>query len=79
LGSRVLKPEILDSLPAEEARPGLADLVRINRRWGGHSSLRKLIDETIRPGVEQPHSIENRQQASRESVPGKTADQASSS
>jgi SAM-dependent methyltransferase len=47
LGKRVLKPEILDTLPAEEARASLADLVRINRRWGGHSSLRKLIDETI--------------------------------
>jgi len=47
LGSRVLKPEILDTLPWEEARASLADLVRINQRWGGHSSLRKLIDETI--------------------------------
>ena len=47
LGRRVLKPEILDTLPWEEARGSLADLVRINRRWGGHSSLRKLIDETI--------------------------------
>jgi 2-polyprenyl-3-methyl-5-hydroxy-6-metoxy-1,4-benzoquinol methylase len=47
LGARVLKPEVLDTLPAEEARPSLADLVRINQQWGGHSSLRKLIDETI--------------------------------
>src|SRR6202521_165338 len=47
LGSRVLQPEILDTLPWEEARASLADLVRINRRWGGHSSLRKLLDETI--------------------------------
>jgi len=47
LGRRVLQPEILDTLPWEEARLSLADLVRINRRWGGHSSLRKLIDETI--------------------------------
>jgi SAM-dependent methyltransferase len=47
LGRRVLQPELLDTLPWEEARLSLADLVRINRRWGGHSSLRKLIDETI--------------------------------
>lgn len=47
LGDRVLKPEILDTLPWEEARASLADLVRINRRWGGHSTLCKLIDETI--------------------------------
>jgi len=52
LGSRVLQPEVLDTLPAEEARPSLADLVRINRRWGGHSSLHKLIDETISPNEE---------------------------
>jgi SAM-dependent methyltransferase len=43
----VLTPEVLDTLPFEEARASLADLVRINRWWGGHSSLRKLIDETI--------------------------------
>jgi 2-polyprenyl-3-methyl-5-hydroxy-6-metoxy-1,4-benzoquinol methylase len=47
LGNRVLKPEILDTLPAEDASAILADLVRINRRWGGHGSLCKLIDETI--------------------------------
>jgi 2-polyprenyl-3-methyl-5-hydroxy-6-metoxy-1,4-benzoquinol methylase len=47
LGNRVLQPEILDTLPWEEARASLADLVRINQHWGGHSSLRKLVDETI--------------------------------
>ena len=47
LGGRVLTPEVLDTLPFEEARASLADLVRINRRWGGHSSLRRLIDEAI--------------------------------
>jgi SAM-dependent methyltransferase len=47
LGSRVLTSEILDTLPWEEARASLADLVRINRQWGGYSSLRKLIDEAI--------------------------------
>lgn len=43
LGGRVLKPEILDTLPPEEARASLADLVRINRHWGGHSSMRRLL------------------------------------
>jgi len=42
LGGRVLKPEILDTLPPE-ARASLADLVRLNRRWGGHSTLRHLL------------------------------------
>ena len=47
LGGRVLKPEILDTLPAEEARASLADLTRINKHWGGHSTLRKLVDDVI--------------------------------
>ena len=44
LNGRVLKPELLDTLPPEEARESLADLVRINKYWGGHSTLRKLVD-----------------------------------
>ncbi len=47
LGGRVLKPEIMDTLPPEEARASLRDLVRINRRWGGLSTLRALIDAAI--------------------------------
>ncbi len=50
LGGRVLKPEILDTLPPEEARASLADLVRINKYWGGHSTLRKLIRGIIPEG-----------------------------
>jgi ubiquinone/menaquinone biosynthesis C-methylase UbiE len=47
LGGRVLKPEVLDTLPPEEARASLTDLVRINQRWGGHSTLRKLLDDAV--------------------------------
>ena len=49
LNGRVLKPEILDTLPPDspDARASLADLVRINKRWGGLSTLRKLLDQTI--------------------------------
>jgi SAM-dependent methyltransferase len=49
LGGRVIKPEILDTLTEEEARASLADLIRINRRWGGHSTLRHLLSETVQP------------------------------
>jgi SAM-dependent methyltransferase len=38
-----LKPEILDSLSDADARGSLQDLIRINRKWGGHSTLRKLL------------------------------------
>ena len=47
LNGRVLKPEILDTLPPDEARGSLADLARINKHWGGHSTLRKLVDDVI--------------------------------
>jgi len=50
LNGRVLKPELLDTLPPEEARASLADLVRVNKYWGGHSTLRKLVDRVIPPG-----------------------------
>ncbi|HLI30334.1 MAG TPA: methyltransferase domain-containing protein [Terriglobia bacterium] len=44
---RIIKPEKLDHLPAEEARPNLADLVRINRRFGGHSVIRKAMAQVV--------------------------------
>src|SRR5579872_6567200 len=47
---RVLAPEILDTLPYEQARASLADLTRINARWGGHSTLRHLLRENVQPG-----------------------------
>jgi ubiquinone/menaquinone biosynthesis C-methylase UbiE len=40
---RVIEPELLDHVAPEEARPNLADLVRINRRFGGHSVLRSSL------------------------------------
>src|SRR6185295_17864384 len=49
-GKRLILPELLDSLPPEQARASLADLVRINRRWGGHSTLRSLLRETVPDG-----------------------------
>ena len=47
LGKRLILPELLDGLPPEEARASLGDLIRINRRWGGHATLRKLLAETV--------------------------------
>ena len=43
LNGRVLKPELLDTLPYEQAKASLADLTRLNRLWGGHSTLRSLL------------------------------------
>lgn len=50
LGPRVLKPEILDTLPYDQARASLEDLVRLNRVWGGHGTLRRLLAGLVRPG-----------------------------
>jgi ubiquinone/menaquinone biosynthesis C-methylase UbiE len=41
--SRFIKPELLDSADPEEAQANLADLVRINTNFGGHSTIRKLV------------------------------------
>ncbi len=51
LGGRVIVPEILDTLPEEQARASLADLTRINREWGGHSTLRRLLRDVVHPPV----------------------------
>lgn len=48
VSGRVLKPEILDTLPDEEARASLADLIRINRHWGGHSTLGHLLRDNVK-------------------------------
>lgn len=47
LRGRVLQPEILDTLPPEQARASLRDLTRLNRRWGGHSTLGHLLGQVV--------------------------------
>lgn len=44
---RLIQPEVLDHLPPEEARPNLADLVRINRSFGGHSVTRHVVRQAV--------------------------------
>ena len=45
--NRLIKPELLDHAPPDEARPNLADLVRINRYFGGHSTIRKMLGRIV--------------------------------
>ena len=40
---RVIVPELLDHAAPEDARPVLADLARVNRYFGGHLILRKIM------------------------------------
>jgi ubiquinone/menaquinone biosynthesis C-methylase UbiE len=47
---RLIKPELLDHASPEEARPNLAELVRINRDFGGHSTIRKLLSHVVPNG-----------------------------
>lgn len=44
---RLIRPELLDHLPPEQARANLADLVRINRHFGGHSVVRKTLQRIV--------------------------------
>lgn len=41
--NRLIQPELLDHADPEEARPNLADLVRINHLFGGYSTAAKLL------------------------------------
>ena len=45
---RVIEPELLDHAEPDEARVNLTDLVRINRYFGGHEVIRKMLAATIR-------------------------------
>ncbi len=47
--TRVIKPELLDHADPAEARDNLADLVRINSNFGGHSTIRKLVSAVAKP------------------------------
>ncbi len=49
---RLIKPELLDHAAPEEARSNLADLVRINQHFGGHSVLRKMMARVARKDEE---------------------------
>jgi 2-polyprenyl-3-methyl-5-hydroxy-6-metoxy-1,4-benzoquinol methylase len=40
---RVIKAEWLDEVGRDRARNSLADLIRLNRYWGGYSSLARLL------------------------------------
>jgi len=47
---RVIVPEELDRASPQEASPVLADLVRVNRYFGGHRILRKIVGGLAQPG-----------------------------
>lgn len=47
---RLIKPELLDHASPDEARPNLAELVRINRDFGGHSTIRKALAKVVPSG-----------------------------
>ncbi len=46
---RLIKPEKLDHAPPEEARLNLADLIRINERFGGHSVILRTVRRVAQP------------------------------
>jgi SAM-dependent methyltransferase len=46
---RVIETEELDLASPEDSRRALADLVRVNRYFGGHRILRKIVGRLARP------------------------------
>lgn len=48
-------PEKLDHAPREEAFGNLQDLVRVNKYFGGHATLRRMVGEFVRP--DEPFSL----------------------
>lgn len=46
---RVIEPEWLDGTSPDASRNSLKDLIRLNRDWGGHSSLAALLAGTPAP------------------------------
>ena len=42
---RVIEPELLDHADPADARINLRELVLLNKRFGGHSTIRKMLRE----------------------------------
>ncbi len=47
LSKRKIRPELLEHAPLEEARANLAQIVRLNQRFGGHSVLRNILRRAV--------------------------------
>ena len=45
--NRFIEPELLDHADPDEARVNLADLVRINKQFGGYSTALKLLSQVV--------------------------------
>lgn len=50
LSGRSIRPELLESAGSEAAASNLRDLVRINRWFGAHAILSRLVAECVEPG-----------------------------
>ncbi len=48
MGARRIEHELLDESTPEAARPSLADIVRLNKQFGGHALIRKLLERLVR-------------------------------
>lgn len=45
LRNRSIRPELLDHAREEDARSNLADIVRLNKHFGGHKVILEMLDE----------------------------------
>jgi hypothetical protein len=46
---RELKPQLLDFSEPDMVKKNLRDIARINRRFGGHRALLRLLREPVHP------------------------------
>src|SRR5271169_556845 len=47
--ARLIEPELLDHASPVEARGNLADIIRLNERFGGHGIIRKMLAGVVAP------------------------------
>jgi 2-polyprenyl-3-methyl-5-hydroxy-6-metoxy-1,4-benzoquinol methylase len=47
--ARLIEPELLDHASPEDARGNLADIIRLNQRFGGHGVIRKMLAAVVTP------------------------------
>jgi hypothetical protein len=48
--SRVIQPELLEDASPDDARRNLADIIRLNKIFGGHGLLLKMLKKVAQPG-----------------------------
>ncbi len=49
--SRAIEPELLEGAAPEDAQCNLADIIRLNRQFGGHALILRMLSRVVQPGA----------------------------